>query len=148
MHSRSTEPLTDWIKRQQRKGEKGVLRDPAWIENYVMQMISETVPTVAAAMLSATSAVPRQSGVTVKETKRYVLAQLELPKSTYIADVRLQVREDRIRICGLAKGKKKIIKLPALVMPRYSRAYIEGSALKIRMRKRQLRKKVYKVEIE
>jgi len=132
-----------WLRGQQWTGDFNQFRNPEWIEGYVKKMMEQTLPAAAAAMGNTA----KQGRAEIVETKLCFHVKLQLSSADDLSQIRLQVMEDGVRITGLAGGKQERIKLSKLVLPRYCDARYDGTLLRIRLRKRPRRRKVYHVAI-
>ncbi|WP_168119270.1 Hsp20/alpha crystallin family protein [Paenibacillus sp. HB172176] len=121
--------LEQWMEGQQLPKGFEMLREPDWVEQFVRRMMTKTLPEAASNMSGVKSSA-------IKESKTHLFVQIKLPHHAVYEDIRLKAREDRVFVEGLPGGKRKAVKLPTLVSPRYCQASIKGGILKIKLRKR------------
>ncbi|MCQ6560408.1 hypothetical protein [Paenibacillus mendelii] len=131
--------LEKWLEGQQLPKGFDLFRSPDWVENYVRNMMTKTLPAAAAA-LSGGSA-------DITETKRFLIVTFPLGEAADLSRVRLLVREDRLRIIGMSGGKAETVILPKLILPQSCNAQYDGTVLKIKLRKRPARKRVHEADI-
>ncbi|MFB9330614.1 hypothetical protein ACFFSY_32115 [Paenibacillus aurantiacus] len=133
------EELEKWMRGQKLPTGFDLFRDPSWVENYVRGMVSKALPAVGNAL---------GTGVAdVTETSRYVTIVYPVDAGSDLSQLRVLVREDKMRIDGLPGGKSETVKLPHLVLPERAAAVLEGNSLIVKIPKRPRRKKVADVTI-
>ncbi len=106
-----------------------LLREPDWVEQYVRKMMTKALPEAAGVMIGGGSA-------TFSETRSFLHVKINLPTGFEKEQLRLFVREDRLRLDGLPGGKPEIIKLPKLVKPRVCKTLIKDGVLQVKLQKR------------
>lgn len=121
--------LERWMETQQLPKGFELLREPDWIEQYVRKMLTKALPEAADVRIGGESA-------TFSETGHYVLVKIKLPDDFDKEQLRLFVREDRLRVDGLPNGKSETIKLPNLVKPRVCKTLLKGGVLQVKLQKR------------
>ncbi|WP_028610410.1 Hsp20/alpha crystallin family protein [Paenibacillus harenae] len=121
--------LERWMENQQLPKGFEVLREPDWVERYVRKMMTKALPEAAGAMIGRGSAA-------FSETRHFILVKINLPDGFDREQLRLFVREDRLRIEGLPGGKHEIIKLPKLVKPRVCKTLLKDNVLQVKLQKR------------
>lgn len=121
--------LERWMERQQLPKGFELLREPNWVEQYVRKMMTKALPEAAGAMIGSGSA-------SFSETRHFVHVKIDLPNDYEREQLKLFVREDRLRLEGLPDGKVETIKLPQLVKPRVCQTLIKDDVLKVKLKKR------------
>ncbi|CAM4525176.1 HSP20 family molecular chaperone IbpA [Paenibacillus endophyticus] len=118
-----------WMERQQLPKGFELLREPDWVEQYVRKMMTKALPEAAGVMIGGGSA-------SFSETRHFVHVKINLPDGFDKEQLRLFVREDRLRLEGLPGGKIETIKLPKLVKPRLCKTQLQDAVLKVKLQKR------------
>ncbi|WP_235548690.1 Hsp20/alpha crystallin family protein [Paenibacillus sp. Soil522] len=118
-----------WLERQQFPKGFELLREPDWVEQYVRKMMTRALPEAAGAIIGGGSA-------TFSETRHFVHVKIKLPEGFEKEQLRLFVREDRLRLDGLPNGKSETIKLPKLVKPRVCKTLLKDNVLQVKLQKR------------
>lgn len=121
--------MEKWMERQQLPKGFELLREPDWVEQYVRKMMTKALPEAAGVMIGGGSA-------TFSETRHFIHVKINLPKGFEKEQLRLFVREDRLRLEGLPGGKIETIKLPKLVKPRVSKTLVKDNVLQVKLQKR------------
>jgi len=117
-----------------------MLNDTSWVENYVQQVLSKSLPKLNVSSKAKRS----QSQAEVFDTHNYVIVKMKLPDQL---NPTVKVRTDQVRVDGLDNGDKKIIQLPCHVVPKYSRSSYKDGILQIKMRKKKLDKTYHEIPI-
>ncbi|MDQ0058323.1 Hsp20/alpha crystallin family protein [Paenibacillus harenae] len=123
--------IEKWMEGQQLPKGFEILKEPDWVEQYVRKLMTKALPEAAGAITGSKSAA-------VSETENFVVVKINLPKDTVREQVRLFIREDRVRVEGLPKGSKETVKLPVLVKPRICKAQVKDDVLHVKLRKRPI----------
>jgi len=131
--------LEKWMEGQRLPKGFEVLREPDWVEKFVRKMMTKALPEAAGAITAAHAS--------FSETEQFLLVKYKLPDNTERDQLRLFVREDRLRIEGLPGGKPDIVKLPKLVKPRICKAVVQANTLKVKLRKRPLNRGYHEAAI-
>ncbi|WP_141506033.1 Hsp20/alpha crystallin family protein [Paenibacillus luteus] len=121
--------MEKWMERQQMPKGFELLREPDWVEQYVRKMMTKALPEAAGVMIGGGSA-------TFSETRGFLHVKINLPTGFEKEQLRLFVREDRLRLEGLPGGKPEIIKLPKLVKPRVCKTLVKDGVLQVKLQKR------------
>jgi HSP20 family molecular chaperone IbpA len=121
--------IEKWMEGQQLPKGFEVLKEPDWVEQYVRKLMTKALPEAAGVITGSKSSA-------VSETDHFVIVKINLPKDTDREQVRLFIREDRVRVEGLPKGNKETVKLPVLVKPRICKAQVKDDILHVKLRKR------------
>ncbi|MFX3633629.1 MAG: Hsp20/alpha crystallin family protein [Candidatus Pristimantibacillus sp.] len=123
--------LEQWLKGQ-KLPNKGfdMLREPDWVEQFVRKMMTKALPGAADAI------VEHSGGATFFETHHFVIVKFPLPAKVDRNELRVFVREDRIRIEGLPESRIETIKLPKPVKPQICKALVKEGILQVKLRKR------------
>lgn len=121
--------MEKWMERQQMPKGFELLREPDWVEQYVRKMMTKALPEAAGVMIGGGSA-------TFSETRSYLNVKINLPTGFEKEQLRLFVREDRLRLEGLPGGKPEIIKLPKLVKPRVCKTLVKDGVMQVKLQKR------------
>ncbi|WP_054024262.1 Hsp20/alpha crystallin family protein [Bacillus sp. FJAT-28004] len=118
-----------WMEKQQMPKGFELLREPAWVEQYVRKMMTKALPEAAGVMIGGGSA-------TFSETRHFLNVKITLPEGFDKEQLRLFVREDRLRLDGLPNGKQETIKLPKLVKPRVCKTLVKENIMHVKLQKR------------
>jgi len=131
--------LERWMEGQRLPQGFEVLREPDWVERYIRKLMTKALPEAAGAMNASKAA--------FTESEQYLIVKIKLPEHAVKEELRLFVREDRLRIEGLQRGAKEEIKLPKLVKPRICKAIIRDEILHVKLRKRPMSRTYYESAI-
>lgn len=129
--SSNWDDLERWLERQELPKGMDILKEPDWVERFVRNMMTKSLPEAAGAIKLGQSA-------EIGTSKEWVTVKWKLPADMDRSRLKLLVREKDLRI-GDARGgngKKHVIKLPCLVRPRYCRAFVENGILHVKLRRR------------
>ncbi len=121
--------LEKWLENQKFPKSIEALKEPGWVEQFVRNMLSNAMPETR-------SATDEDVEVSFNESEQFLVLTFFPPAGSNIRKLRIQTREDAIRISGLPNGGSKEIELPKLVRAKQCRAYMKDGAVKIKMRKR------------
>jgi hypothetical protein len=119
--------------------DMAVWQDTSWVENYVQQMLQQTIPKNRMAQTLGMRELPE-----VFETHHYVIIKLKLPQPNNPV---VRVRADRVTFEDLPKLKRQAVRLPCLVLPHLSRASHKDGILQLKLRKRKLNKTTHEVPV-
>ncbi|MBB3114408.1 hypothetical protein FHS18_006529 [Paenibacillus phyllosphaerae] len=133
------EELEKWMQGQQLPKGFDLFRNPDWVENYVRSLVTKSLPSAAASLGTGLA--------DIKETKRSLVITYPLGEEADLTKLRVLIREDKLRIAGMAEGKGETITLPKLVVPSKSSVHYEGASLVVKIMKRQPRRRVHEAEI-
>lgn len=116
-------------------GEKGqtFLDNMTWVEGYVQDTLKKAMPGMNASISS------RETGAEIFETHEHVIIKVKIPKGEDPRALQVFVKSNQLKLTGFLSGSGKIVKLPALVLPRTARASYKQRQLQIRVRKRGLK---------
>ncbi len=117
-----------------------ILREPDWVEQYVRKMMTKALPEAAGAMVGGGLAA-------ISETRHFVHVKIKLPDGYDREQLRLFVREDRLRLDGLPNGKSEMIKLPKLVKPRLCKTLLKEDLLQVKLKKRPTNRAYYEANV-
>ncbi len=132
--------LEQWMEGQQLPRGFELLREPDWVERYVRKMLTKALPEAAGVMIGSHTA-------SISETRHFVIVKIKLPSDFEREQLRLFVREDRLRLEGLPSGKSEIIKLPKLVKPRISKTLLKDGVLQVKLQKRPVNRSYHEASI-
>jgi HSP20 family molecular chaperone IbpA len=132
--------LERWMEGQRLPRGFEVLREPDWVEQYVRNMMTKALPEAAGVMIGGGSA-------SFSETRGFVHVKIKLPEGSDLEQLRLLVREDRLRLEGLPGGKAETIKLPKLVRPKWCQALHKNGTLRVKLKKRPTSRTVHEAVI-
>ncbi|MCF2937479.1 Hsp20/alpha crystallin family protein [Paenibacillus alkaliterrae] len=132
--------LEQWMEGQRLPRGFELLREPDWVEQYVRKMMTKALPEAAGAMIGKGLA-------TFSETRHFVLVKINLPEGYEREQLKLLVREDRLRLEGLPGGKNETIKLPKLVKPRVCETLLKNGLLRVKLKKRPTNRTYHEVDI-
>jgi len=120
-------------------GEKGqtFLDNMSWVEGYVQDMLKKAMPGTEASTSSRSGST--STSTETFETHEHVIVKVRLPKEEDPRAMRVFVKSNQLKITGYLSGKKKTVKLPALVLSRSARVTYKQRTLEIRMRKSGLK---------
>jgi len=133
------EDLEKWMDKQQLPKGFDLFRQPDWIEDYVRKMMIKAMPAASSAL--------SLSKAEISESKSFVSVVYPLGENADMSRIRLVAKEDHIKLSGLEGGRKEIIKLPRLVLPRSCQAAYDGKLLKVKLRKRPRSKRSFEPDI-
>lgn len=117
-----------------------VLQEPNWVEQYVRKMMTKSLPEAAGLLADSGNA-------TFSETRHFVHVKIQLPDGYDRDQLRLFVREDRLRVEGLPSGKSETIKLPKLVKPRACKTLVKAGMLQVKLQKRPMNRTYHEAVI-
>lgn len=118
-----------WMEKQQMPKGFELLREPAWVEQYVRKMMTKALPEAAGVMIGGGSA-------SFSETRHFLNVKITLPEGFDKEQLRLFVREDRLRLDGLPSGKPETIKLPKFVKPKVCKTLVKDNFMHVKLQKR------------
>ncbi|MUT66719.1 Hsp20/alpha crystallin family protein [Paenibacillus sp. NEAU-GSW1] len=133
--------LERWMEGQKLPKGFEVLKEPDWVEQFVRKMMTKALPEAAQAM----NGIAEEA--TTFETHHFILVKFPLPAGTKRDDLKLFVREDRIKVEGLPDNRTETIKLPRPVKPRICRALVKNGILQVKLRKRPGTRTYYETTI-
>ncbi|TXK74832.1 Hsp20/alpha crystallin family protein [Paenibacillus sp. N3.4] len=115
-------------------GEKGqtFLDNMTWVEGYVQDMLKKAMPGTDANISSS----ERSVGVEIFETHEHVIVKVKIAKDEDPKELQVFVKSHQIKLTGFLSGKNRVVKLPALVLPRSAVASYKQRLLEIKVRKR------------
>ncbi len=114
--------------------EKGqsLLDNMSWVEGYVQDVLKKALPGSQSSISSSSDSISTE----VFETHTHVIVKVKLPKEEDPRALQVFVKSAQVKLTGLISGSYKIIKLPALVVPRTATARYKQRMLQIQIRKR------------
>lgn len=117
-------------------GEKGqtFLDNMSWVEGYVQDMLKKAMSGTAVD-ISAQTVAPAE----IYETHEHVIVKVKLDKDEDPKAMQVFVKSSQIKLTGFLNGNNRIVKLPALVLPRTARVVCKQRILEIKIRKRGLK---------
>ncbi|WP_042162722.1 Hsp20/alpha crystallin family protein [Paenibacillus gorillae] len=133
--------LERWMEGQKLPKGFDLLKEPDWVEQFVRKMMTKALPEAAGAMSS------QGDDPSFFETHHFVIVKFPLPPGVNRDELRLYVREDRIRIEGLPENRTETVKLPKPVKPRICRALVKNGILQVKLRKRPGARTYYEADI-
>ncbi|GMK37999.1 hypothetical protein PCCS19_10530 [Paenibacillus sp. CCS19] len=131
--------MEQWMQKQQLPRGFDALKDTGWVERYVKSMMANAMPEKPA--------MPGHSNAETFETHHFIVIKWNLPRGVRPSDLRLFVREDRIRIEGLPQQQRETIDLPKQVNPRVCKALCQDGVLQIKLRKKPVDRRYYETPI-
>ncbi|MGO4107325.1 Hsp20/alpha crystallin family protein [Paenibacillus sp. YAF4_2] len=135
--------LERWLDGQRLPKGFDVMKEPDWVEQFVRKMMTKSLPAAANSILDQAE----EEGISFFETHHFLLVKFHLPREVNREDLRLLVRDDRLRIEGLPNNQKETIKLPKLVQPKICRALVKNFVLQVKLRKRPRAGAYYEADI-
>jgi HSP20 family molecular chaperone IbpA len=135
--------LERWLDGQRLPKGFDVMKEPDWVEQFVSKMMTKSLPAAANSILDQAE----EEGISFFETHHFLLVKFHLPREVNREDLRLLVRDDRLRIEGLPNNQKETIKLPKLVQPKICRAVVKNFVLQVKLRKRPRAGAYYEADI-
>lgn len=133
--------LERWMEGQKLPKGFDVLREPDWVEQFVRKMMTKALPEAAQAMSG------QSDTFSFFETHHFIIVKFPLPKQVNKEDLKLFIREDRIRIEGLPNNHIETIQLPKPVRPKICRALVKSRVLQVKLRKRPGSRTYYEADI-
>ncbi|MHA7962764.1 Hsp20/alpha crystallin family protein [Paenibacillus sp. CAU 1782] len=130
--STNWDDLERWLERQQLPKGMDILKEPDWVERFVRNMMTKSLPEAAGVM-------GRNHNAEISVKGDFVHIEWKLPSTCEPDRLTLHVTERKVRLGGLKGGNKVDIKLPCLVIPRQCRAHSANGLLHIKLRKRRSR---------
>ncbi len=139
--SSNWDDLERWLERQQLPKGMDILKEPDWVERFVRNMMTKSLPEAAGVL-------GRNQSADISIKGGYVYIEWKLPSDCEPERLTLHVTEKKVRVSGLKGSKKVDIKLPCLVLPRQCRAHTANGILYIKLRKRRSRTAVFQHGID
>ncbi|WP_208403111.1 Hsp20/alpha crystallin family protein [Paenibacillus sp. BK720] len=136
--------LERWLDGQRLPKGFDVMKEPDWVEKFVRKMMTKSLPSAANSILDQAD---ENEGLSFFETHQDLLVKFHLPREVSRENLRLYVRDDRLRIEGLPNQQKEIIKLPKLVKPTICQAVVKNYILQVKLRKRPKAGTYYETDI-
>ncbi|ANY68647.1 hypothetical protein BBD42_20855 [Paenibacillus sp. BIHB 4019] len=133
--------LERWVEGQKLPKGFDVLREPDWVEQFVRKMMTKALPEAAGAIAE------QASPYSFSQSEQFIIVKFPLPAHVRSEELRLWVKEDRLRVEGLPGNRKELIKLPVGVRPRVCRAIVKDGELRVKLRKRPVGRKYYEADI-
>ena len=125
--------LEQWLENQKLPQGFEMLREPGWVEQFVRNMMSKSIPETEKVFNN-------NIDVAVKESEQFVHLSFMPPAGCQIRKLRIQTREDLVRISGFPNNAVKEVPMPALIRAKECRAYIKDGIIRIKLRKRAVRR--------
>jgi hypothetical protein len=136
--------LERWLDGQRLPKGFDVMKEPDWVEKFVRKMMTKSLPAAANSIMDQAE---ENEGISFFETHHFILVKFHLPREVKREELRLYVRDDRLRIEGLPNGQKEMIKLPKLVKPTICQAVVKNYILQVKLRKRPRAGAYYEADI-
>jgi len=121
--------LEKWLENQKLPQGFEMLREPGWVEQFVRNMMSKSIPETEKIFNS-------DIDVAVKESDQFIHLSFMPPVGCQIRKLRIQTRENLVRISGFPNGLTKEVSLPAMIRAKECRAYMKDGIVRIKLRKR------------
>ena len=125
--------LEKWLESQKLPEGFEMLREPGWVEQFVRNMMSRSIP-------ESEEAFHNEINVAVTESDQFVHLSFMPPPGCQIRRLRIKAREDAVRISGFPNGASKEVSMPALIRAKECRAYYKEGIVRIKLRKRAVRR--------
>ena len=130
------EEMQQWLARQQLPKGFDMLKEADWIGKMVQQVMTSTMKDQKTQEGSA-----QQNQF--KENKQYLWVTITVPSSVDPEDLRLLIREDRIKL--ETPHDSKVVKLPKPVIPNRCQAAYRNGVLRVKLRKRAVKRSYIEV---
>ncbi|MFD2116089.1 hypothetical protein ACFSTH_05000 [Paenibacillus yanchengensis] len=121
--------LEKWLELQKLPDDFAKLREPGWIEQFVRNIMEQTMPETTRAFMN-------EVDVAILNEDNYIYLSFKLPDETDVRKLKFYVREDRVKISGFPNGKSKEVKLPELVRTKNVLSSRKDDIIKLRLQKR------------
>ncbi|WP_127530071.1 Hsp20/alpha crystallin family protein [Paenibacillus kobensis] len=131
--------MEQWMKTQQLPRGFDALKDTGWVANYVKSMMADAI--------QEKGKLAGQNAAETFETHHFIVIKWPIPRGVHPSELRLLVREDKVRIEGLPEGKKDTVPLAKQVLPRSCKALCKDGILQIKLRKKPANRQYYEMPI-
>lgn len=118
-----------------RENGQTFLDNMTWVEGYVQDTLKKAMQGLDATVASTAGG----DASDIFETHDHVIVKVRLPKDENPRALQVFVKSDHIKVTGTLNGKDRVIKLPAMVIPKTARVRYRERLLQVQVRKRGLK---------